>query len=49
MFVSWLQYCAAGIQLAPWLKLIGVFSAAAVLSWSTAAAIRRIPVVARVV
>jgi peptidoglycan/LPS O-acetylase OafA/YrhL len=49
MFVSWLQYGAAAIHLAPWLKVIGVFSAAAVLSWCTAAAIRRIPVVARVV
>jgi peptidoglycan/LPS O-acetylase OafA/YrhL len=49
MFVSWLQYGATAIHLAPWLKLIGVFSAAAVLSWWTAAAIRRIPVVARVV
>ena len=49
MFVSWLQYSAAAIHLAPWLKLIGVFSAAAVLSWWTAAAIRRIPAVARVV
>ena len=49
MFVAWLQYAATGIHLAPWLKLIGVFIAAALLSWWTAAAIRRIPLVARVV
>lgn len=49
MFVAWLQYGAAAIPLAPWLKFIGVFSAAALLSWWTAAAIRRIPGVARVV
>jgi hypothetical protein len=49
MFVAWLQYGVAGIHLAPWLKLIVVFSAAALLSWCTAAAIRRIPLVARVV
>jgi peptidoglycan/LPS O-acetylase OafA/YrhL len=49
MFVAWLQYGAIAIHLAPWLKLIGVFIAAALLSWWTAAAIRRIPLVARVV
>lgn len=49
MFVAWLQYGATAIHLAPWLKLIGVFTAAALLSWWTAAAIRRIPLVARVV
>jgi peptidoglycan/LPS O-acetylase OafA/YrhL len=49
MFVAWLQYGATAIHLAPWLKLIGVFIAAALLSWWTAAAIRRIPLVARVV
>jgi hypothetical protein len=49
MFVAWLQYGVAAIHLAPWLKAIAVFTAAALLSWCTAAAIRRIPVVARVV
>jgi hypothetical protein len=49
MFVAWLQYGVAGSNLAPWLRAIVVFSAAALLSWCTAAAIRRIPVVARVV
>ncbi|MGB9418804.1 MAG: acyltransferase family protein [Acidobacteriaceae bacterium] len=49
MFVAWLQYAATAISLTPWLKFIGVFAAAALLSWWTAAAIRRIPLVARVV
>jgi surface polysaccharide O-acyltransferase-like enzyme len=49
MFVAWLQYSVAASSLAPWLKLIAVSSAATLLSWCTAAAIRRIPLVARVV
>jgi peptidoglycan/LPS O-acetylase OafA/YrhL len=49
MFVAWLQYGVAASNLAPWLKAIAVFTAAALLSWCTAATIRRVPVVAHVV
>lgn len=50
MFVTWLQYAVAvsGIQI-PWLESAAVFAGAAALSWLTAALIRSIPGVARVV
>ena len=48
-FVSWLQYALLPVSLPAVAKFAVVFPGAFALSWGTAAAIRRIPVVARVV
>jgi peptidoglycan/LPS O-acetylase OafA/YrhL len=49
MFVSWLQYALLPASLPAYVKSAIVFSGALGLSWATAAALRRIPAVARVV
>jgi peptidoglycan/LPS O-acetylase OafA/YrhL len=49
MFVSWLQYALLPASLPSYAKFAIVFIGALGLSWSTAAAIRRIPAVARIV
>lgn len=49
VFVTWLQYLLLGIGIAPILKGIVVFVGTLVLSWALVAAIRSIPVVAKVV
>jgi len=48
-FVSWLQYVLLKSQLSGFEKLTIVLSLAVALSWSTTAALRRIPAVARVI
>ena len=48
-FVSWLQYALLKSQLSGFAKLTVVLSIAVALSWSTTAALRRIPAVARVI
>jgi peptidoglycan/LPS O-acetylase OafA/YrhL len=48
MFVSWLQYALLPASLPGYAKFAIVFLGALGLSWATAAAIRRIPAVARV-
>jgi peptidoglycan/LPS O-acetylase OafA/YrhL len=48
-FVSWLQYALLPASLPGVAKAAIVFLGALGLSWSTAAAIRRIPAVARVI
>ena len=49
VFVTWLQYFMLGRGLAPSVKGIAVFVGTLILSWGTVAAIRRIPVVAKVI
>ena len=49
MFVSWLQYALLPASLPGFAKFAIVFTGALGLSWATAATIRRIPAVARVV
>ena len=49
IFVSWLQYALLPISLPGYAKFAIVFSGALGLSWATAAALRRIPAVARIV
>lgn len=48
-FVSWLQYALLKSHLSGFTKLTIVLSLAVALSWSTTAALRRIPAVARVI
>jgi len=48
-FVTWLQYFLLGKDLAPSLKGTLVFGGTLLLSWGTAAAMRRIPAVAKVI
>ncbi|HLK62707.1 MAG TPA: acyltransferase [Bryobacteraceae bacterium] len=48
-FVSWLQYRMLGVALPALVKGSAVFVAALLLSWGTAAAIRRIPGVGKVI
>ena len=47
--VTWLQYLLLGSSLPPGVKGIMVFVATLILSWGFIAAIRRIPVVAKVI
>jgi hypothetical protein len=49
MFVSWLQYALLPASLSGYAKFATAFLGALGLSWATAAALRRIPAVARVV
>ena len=49
VFVTWLQYLLLGSALAPWVKGMVVFFVTLSLSWGTAAAIRRIPAVAKII
>jgi len=49
VFVIWLQYLLLGSTLAPTVKAIAVFLCTLILSWSVAAAIRRIPSAAKVI
>jgi peptidoglycan/LPS O-acetylase OafA/YrhL len=49
MFVSWLQYALLPASLPGYAKFTIVLAGALGLSWATAAAIRRIPAVARIV
>lgn len=48
-FVSWLQYSLLGAHLAGAAKGVIVFSAAALLSWASIVALRKVPAVARVI
>jgi hypothetical protein len=49
VFVTWLQYLLLGSTLHPIVKGLVVFLSTLILSWGTAAAIRRIPAVAKVI
>jgi len=49
VFVTWLQYLLLGSPLAPSVKGMVVFLSTLILSWGTAAAIRCIPAVAKVI
>ena len=49
VFVTWLQYVLLGSTLAPTVKGMVVFLFTLILSWGSVAAIRRIPVVAKVI
>jgi peptidoglycan/LPS O-acetylase OafA/YrhL len=49
VFVTWLQYALLGVRLGPVVKGSIVFVVAMALSWSSVAALRRIPAVARVI
>ena len=47
-FVSWLQYAFLPVPLSALGKGAAVFLGAALLSWGTSAALRRLPVIRRV-
>ena len=49
VFVTWLQYLLLGSPVAPGVKGLVVFACTLICSWGTAAAIRRISAVAKVV
>jgi hypothetical protein len=49
VFVTWLQYLLLGSPLVPSVKGMVVFIGTLVLSWGTVSAVRRIPVVAKIV
>ena len=49
VFVTWLQYLLLGSSLAPSLKGMVVFIGTLILSWVSVAAIRRLPMVAKVI
>jgi len=49
VFVTWLQYLLLGSNLAPGVKGMVVFAATLMLSWGIVAAMRRIPVVEKVI
>ena len=49
VFVTWLQYLLLESPLAPGVKAMAVFSGTLILSWGTAAALRCIPAVAKVI
>jgi surface polysaccharide O-acyltransferase-like enzyme len=49
MFVSWLQYALLPASLPGYAKFAIVFIGALMLSWATAAMLRRIPAIARIV
>ncbi len=49
VFVTWLQYLLLGSTLAPSLKGIVVFLGTLILSWGTVAALRCIPLIAKII
>lgn len=49
VFITWLQYLLLGNSLSPCIKGTLVFLITLILSWGTAAVIRQIPVIARII
>jgi glucan biosynthesis protein C len=49
LFVVWLQFALLGVAFSGFLKAVIVFSGTLALSWSTTAALRRIPIVAYII
>ena len=47
--ISWLQYAALKVELSAPVKGLTVFLGTLAISWSVAAALRRIPAIARII